>query len=70
MGERHYNKRICDVCGRNVNVKDILGKCVECGKIVCNSWLRKCGHKKLFGKVYCKNCFSKLKTDIIERRFR
>ena len=59
MGERHYNKRICDGCGRNVHVDNILGECVKCGKIICNSWVRGCGKKKLFGKIYCKKCFLK-----------
>ncbi|MFH0936088.1 MAG: hypothetical protein V1815_00220 [Candidatus Woesearchaeota archaeon] len=59
MGERYYNKVICDVCGRNVNVADILGKCVTCGKTVCKSFLRGCGKKRLFGSVYCKECFYK-----------
>jgi hypothetical protein len=51
-GERFYNKRICDVCGRSVNTDDILGMCTKCGKIVCKSWFLGCGRKQLFGKVF------------------
>ncbi len=58
MGERHYNNRICDSCGKNVHINKILGKCVKCGKIVCNSKIRNCGNSKS-GKVYCKECFIK-----------
>jgi len=57
MGERHYNYRTCDVCGKNVKASEMLGKCIECGKFVCSSGLFGCGKVTMFmGKVYCKTC--------------
>lgn len=45
------HKKFCGVCGLYLTEKNILGKCSECGDILC----KHCG-KKIVRVLYCLEC--------------
>lgn len=59
---------LCDVCGRNVPIKDIAGKCkaVQCGKMLCKACATTCDDCK---KVFCPNDTEVVEVNGEKKRF-